>query len=648
MPKLILKSPYIKCGGDGSIGGYMRYIATRERVELIADDRPPTKRQTQLIQHLLHDFPDTKELLEYADWIAAPTKAHASALITTALECNWSKAARSEVYMKYIATRPRVERLGSHGLFGEGETVDLQKTMTELDSYKGNVWTHIISLKQEDAARLGYDHANAWRGLLRMHRNEIAKAMSIPPEHFRWYAAFHDEGDHPHVHMMAWSSKSGDGWLNQDGIQTIRSKLTNDIFKQEMLHLYEQKTVSRDELVQEARSAMAELIKEMRVGICNHPEAERLMQKLSMQLETVTGKKQYGYLPKSVKDTVNQIVDQMERLPLVSECYKRWMELQGKVDSYYNDQPRERLPLSQQKDFRGIKNAVIQEAEHIRMGEFTFEDRGIDDEDEPKEDPYCSVKFWDLREIVYDEESSAEEIDEALKSMEALAEDGDMHAQYFMGKLWLEGRLAPPSMEGAAEWFEDAAMQGNFAAQYMVAKLYLSDDPEVHDAQRGMYWMKKCADADDGYAAYRLGKEYLSGKNTLKDVGMALKYLQQSAEDGNRFAQYTLGKLCLTGEDVRYDKDTAMYWMGRAAGQEHEYAQFFVHRQDTLQPPNVMLSASRLLHHMSRIFQNNSLPKSSPNDGHIDRKRLKRLQEKRIALGHKPDDHPDYGMTMSW
>ena len=269
---------------------------------------------------------------------------------------------RSDVYMKYIATRPRAERLGDHGLFGDGDAVDLQKAMEELESYKGNVWTHIISLKREDAARLGYDHADAWRGLLRMQRNEIAKAMSMPPEHLRWYAAFHDEGDHPHVHMMAWSSRPGEGWLNQDGIQTIRSKLTNEIFKQEMLHLYEQKSVSRDELVQEARDAMADLVKGMRIGVCNHPEAEMLMQELSMQLETVKGKKQYGYLPKQVKETVNRIVDQMERLPLVGECYKRWIELQEQVDGYYDDKPREHLPLSQQKEFRSIKNAIIKEA----------------------------------------------------------------------------------------------------------------------------------------------------------------------------------------------------------------------------------------------------------------------------------------------
>ena len=244
MAKLILKSPYLKCGGSGTVSGYMRYIATRENVQIVADARPATKRQEQLIAKLLRDFPDTKELFEYEDWSAAPTKAHASAFITAALELNWDAASRSDVYMKYIATRPRAERLGSHGLFGDSDTVDLDKAMAELDVYTGNVWTHIISLRREDAARLGYDSAGAWRNLLRAHRNEIAAAMHILPENFRWHAAFHDEGEHPHVHMMAWSSDPKQGYLNQDGIRAMRSKLTNDIFKQEMLHLYEQKSAS--------------------------------------------------------------------------------------------------------------------------------------------------------------------------------------------------------------------------------------------------------------------------------------------------------------------------------------------------------------------------------------------------------------------
>ena len=293
MARLILKSPYIK--STGGTAGYLRYIATRERVEILPDDRPPTRKQEQLIAKLVKDFPDTKTLYEYASYQVKPTKAAASAFLTLALESNWDALRQSEQYLKYIATRPRAERLGSHGLFGDSDGVSLEKAMEELEQYTGNVWTHILSLKREDAARLGFDNAAAWRNLIRTHRNEIAAAMKIPPADFRWYAAFHDEGEHPHIHMMAWSAKPGQAYLTKEGIRQIKSSLTNDIFRDEMLHLYEQKTASRDELVRQARRAMLELVQAMQGGLCDHPEAERLMQELAVQLGTVKGKKTYGY-----------------------------------------------------------------------------------------------------------------------------------------------------------------------------------------------------------------------------------------------------------------------------------------------------------------------------------------------------------------
>ena len=288
MARLILKSPYIKSTGGAS--GYLRYIATRERVELIPDDRPPTRRQEQFIAKLLKDFPDSKTLYEYEDYQAKPTKVNASAFITLALESNWDAIHESGQYIKYIATRPRAERIGTHGLFSDDDTVSLEKAMAELESYTGNVWTHIISLKREDAARLGFDNAAAWRNLIRAHRNDIAAAMKIPPNDFRWYAAFHDEGEHPHIHMMAWSAKAGQAYLSKEGIHQIKSKLTNDIFRNEMLHLYEQKSESRDELVREARRAMLELVHAMQDGVCDHPDAEQLMLELAAQLGTVKGK----------------------------------------------------------------------------------------------------------------------------------------------------------------------------------------------------------------------------------------------------------------------------------------------------------------------------------------------------------------------
>ena len=323
MARLIVKSPYIKGGGGGSgPGGYLKYIGTREGVELLPSG-----------------------------------------------------------YMEYMAERPR-----SHGLFSDEDSVDMDAAMKEPNEYPGNIWTHVISLKREDAERLGYDHAPQWRNLIRAHRNEIAAAMNIPPSDFRWYAAFHDEGDHPHIHMMAWSMKPGQAYLSKDGIRKIKSTLTNDIFKQELLHTYEQKSSSRDELVRRAREEMKALAQEMQTSLGSHPEVESLMMALAAQLETVKGKKKYGYLPKAVKKTVNEIVDLMEQLPVINECYQTWWEFQCQVEDFYSEKERQRPLLSQQKEFRSIKNAVIQEVEHIRMGVVTFEDADMDE----------STKFSDL------------------------------------------------------------------------------------------------------------------------------------------------------------------------------------------------------------------------------------------------------------
>ena len=603
MARLIVKSPYIKCGGGNSAGGYMRYIATRERVELIQNDRPPTRKQEQLIAKLVKNFPDAKEMGEYGDYQEHPTKANASAFISQALEENWSDVQKSDGYMKYIATRPRAERLGSHGLFGDKDGVELDKAMAELESYTGNVWTHIISLKREDAERLGYDNARAWRNLLRAHRNDIAAAMNIPPQDFRWYAAFHDEGDHPHVHMMAWSVKPNQAYLSQDGIRQIKSKLTNDIFQQEMLHLYEQKTVSRDQLVREVRQAMRELVQQMRTRICDHPGAERLMQELALQLETVKGKKSYGYLPKKQKALVDEIVDQMEQLPTVAECYEQWWQLQGQVKDFYSEKERHRPPLSRQKEFRQIKNAVIQEAETIRLGEITFEDDTLDQSDEAEKDENVSWDFRTLRIDVQDEYSSLAERDDAAESMRELAESGNAHAQYFMGKLYRDGPLLPPDWVMARYWFDKAAKQGYAAAQYALGKLYLSDDASVHDSELGIQWLEHAAYNGNHDASYRLGKEYMRGEAVRKDTRKAMDHIYTSAQAGNPHAQYLLGKLLLQGKMVERDKEEGIQWLSQAAEQGHSYAQCLLERQSASTAPEVFLAVTRLLHHMANIFQ---------------------------------------------
>ena len=579
MARLIVKSPYIKGGAGGGPGGYLKYIGTREGVGLLPSG-----------------------------------------------------------YMEYMAERPR-----SHGLFGDEGSVDMDAAMKELNEYPGNIWMHVISLKREDAERLGYDHAAQWRNLIRAHRNEIAAAMNIPPGDFRWYAAFHDEGGHPHIHMMAWSVKPGQAYLSKDGIRKIKSALTNDIFKQEMLHTYEQKSSSRDELVRKARDEMKTLAQEMRQSIGSHPEVELLMVTLAAQLETVKSKKKYGYLPKAVKKTVDEIVDQMEQLPVIDECYQVWWELQCQIEDFYSEKERQRPPLSEQREFRSIKNAVVQEAENILMGKVTFED------EEMEETTDFSDLLHDCRElwmVTQDDTAPMGDRDEAVAQLIRKAESGDPDAQYLVGRLYRDGPVLIPDSVEAQYWFDQAAWQGMVAAQYALGQLYLTDDAEVHDTELGIQWLEYAAHHGSDCAAYRLGKEYLKGEIVERDSAKAQEYLTQSAKTGNQFAQYALGKLYLE----RGDKAEAHYWFTQSAARGNEYAQFFLDHWNNLKPPSIMLSVSRLLHHIGRIFQEQMPTPTIPGGVQIDRKRLAQLREKKIAMGHKLDDHveqtPSWTMTM--
>lgn len=567
MARLIVRSPYISGSG---VGGYLKYIGTREGVELLPVG-----------------------------------------------------------YMEYMLERPR-----SHGLFGDEDCVDMNAVAQELNKYPGNIWTHIISLKREDAERLGYDHAAQWRNLIRTHRNEIAAAMNIPPSDFRWYAAFHDEGVHPHIHMMAWSAKPGQAYLSKDGIRKIKSVLTNDIFKQEMLHTYEQKSTSRDELVRKTRGELKSLVQEMQTSIGSHPEVEALMMTLAAQLETVKGKKKYGYLPKTVKKTVNEIVNQLEQMPVINECYQAWWELQCQIEDFYSKKERRRPPLSEQKEFRPIKNAVIQEAENIRMGKVTFEDEEMEEATDSSD---LSYDCWELWMVTQDNTAPIADRDEAAAQLISKAESGDPSAQYLVGKLYQDGPVLIPDSVEARYWFDQSARQGYTPAQYALGKLYLSDDTEVCDTVLGVQWLEYAAHHGSDCAVYRLGKEYLKGEIVERDITKAVEYLTQSAETGNQYAQYALGKLYLDSQD----REQAHYWFTRSAAQGNEYAQFFLERWDNLKPTSIMLSITRLLYYMSRIFQEQMPVPTVPGGIRIDRKRLVQLREKKIAMGHKADDHEE-------
>ena len=271
------------------------------------------------------------------------------------------------IYMRYIATRPRAEKHGEHGLFGAEDAVDLEKATQELQTHEGNVWTIIYSLRREDAARLGYDNAASWRALLRSKQADFAEAMQIPPSQLRWYAAFHDEGDHQHIHMMLWSDDPKYGFLRKDKLLHLQSVLTNMIYADELKEVYVQKDIAYKDVTEAARAAMRRIIDQLE-SVENPPESiQKKLLELALELRTVSGKKQYGYLKKPLKDKVDSIVDELEMLPEVAEYYAVWNDLRDTLEGYYKNRLRQHNPLSQQKEFRAIKNAVIQEAERLRF-----------------------------------------------------------------------------------------------------------------------------------------------------------------------------------------------------------------------------------------------------------------------------------------
>lgn len=271
------------------------------------------------------------------------------------------------IYMRYIATRPRAEKHEGHGLFGAEPHVDLEKTMQELKAHEGNVWTIIYSLRREDAARLGYDNAESWRLTLLAHQNDFAEAMQIPPEHLHWYAAFHDEGEHPHIHMMLWSDDLRYGFLRKDRLLHMQSVLTNTIYADELKELYIQKDVAYKEVTEAAREIMRKIVDRMESTAEPPVSIQQKLLGFALELRTVSGKKQYGYLKKPLKDMVDSIVDELEKLPEVAAYYAVWNGLRDTLEGYYKNRPRQHNPLSQQKEFRAIKNAIIQEAERLRQ-----------------------------------------------------------------------------------------------------------------------------------------------------------------------------------------------------------------------------------------------------------------------------------------
>ncbi len=343
----------------------MKYIATREGVEVLTGKGPATEKQKEMVAKLLKDFPDVRDSFEYEDYKQAPTLHTASALISAALDSHMQNLQSENGYLKYIATRPGAEKHGAHGLLGRQENTDLPVAMHDLTAHDGNVWTIIYSLHREDAERLGYNNAAAWRKLLVSQQNKFAEAFHVPVSALHWYAAYHDADTHPHIHMMIWTDQKAT--LKRTDVVKMCSVMTNQIFQAELENLYIRKDAAYKDVTEAARVVMRELVDCMESVSEPAASIQQKLLELALELRMVSGKKQYGYLKKPLKDMVDSIVDELEKLPEVAAYYSVWNGLRDTLEGYYKNRPRQHNPLFQQKEFRAIKNAIIQEAERLRQ-----------------------------------------------------------------------------------------------------------------------------------------------------------------------------------------------------------------------------------------------------------------------------------------
>lgn len=385
MAKLVTKFKYLKPNRKVSTGGYAKYIATREGVEKIDSSQkfaPATAKQKNLIEKILKDFPDSKDMFECADYLEKQNVGSASDFISRVMEDYAYEISGRKAYADYIATRPRAERFGSHGLFtDDGVQVQLSKVSEELDRHKGNIWTAIISIRREDAERLGFNTGTRWRDMLRTQTEALAKNLKIPMANLRWYAAFHNESHHPHVHLIAYSTVENEGYLTQNGVENLRSSFAKDIFQQDLLCIYERQSEHRDKLRAEARDIVEDLVSKINSEIYISVSIQHKLLELADRLSQTKGKKVYGYLKPDVKALIDSIVEKLANDSRIKKLYDLWYEQKENTIRTYTDEMPDRIPLVQNKDFKSIKNAVIKEALKLNVTEDEAEESENTDEE---------------------------------------------------------------------------------------------------------------------------------------------------------------------------------------------------------------------------------------------------------------------------
>ena len=631
LSQIIVTSRYLKSGTQKSKNkrrNYTKYIATRETVEVrdqnIMDRNDnATKNQEQLLNDLLSDFPEAKKYLEYEDYTVNPTVENASELISTIIERNADVIGNRQNFVGYMAMRPGVQKRGSHGLFNEkDEPIILDRVANEIANHKGNVWSHVISLRREDAIRLGYDNSEAWRQLVMRHISDIAKNQKISLCNLKWYAAFHDTTHHPHIHLLVYSENTKEGFLTNEEINKIRSAFANDIFHDDLQSIYQEQTLSRDELKAVSKTEFESVVRKIQQSDFENPQLENLIRKLYSQLQNVKGKKVYGYLPQEVKETVNSIFSELANDDNIRQLYEKWCSLESLKYKTYTQKEKELPPLVDNKVFQPVRNMIIRtvldmnypvidveieetdpteqfenddfyvdispqfdESEQSENDKVTFSNNDdltaedfiwsgenavtVDVDDAPKSKYYLkwSSSYKEACKLIYNKRSKLEDFQKAEQLLLNESGAGNVLAIQDLGKLYSTDKLGEKDEKKSFSFYEEA-FQG-FMEIEPDSDFMFPYEPKFDGQIMKPVNMRS-------YVWYRIGKMHCYGLGTEQDYAQSFEWFLKSAHEGNKFAQYSLANLYYYGNGVEKDLSQAFWWYRKSSEQGQPYASYAV------------------------------------------------------------------------
>ncbi len=582
-----------------------------------------TENQKQLLNDLLLDFPEAKRYLEYEDYTANPTVENASELISTIIERNADVIGNRQNFVGYMAMRPGVQKRGSHGLFNEkDEPIILDRVANEIANHKGNVWSHVISLRREDAIRLGYDNSEAWRQLVMRHISDIAKNQKISLCNLKWYAAFHDTTHHPHIHLLVYSENTKEGFLTNEGINKIRSAFANDIFHDDLQSIYQEQTLSRDELKAVSKTEFESVVRKIQQGDFENPQLENFIRKLYSQLQNVKGKKVYGYLPQEVKETVNSIFSELAKDDNIRQLYEKWCSLECLKYKSYTQKEKELPPLVDNKVFQPVRNMIIRtvldmndfskisepeflensdgilenfseeiplqfdESEQSENDKVAFSDNDdltaedfiwsgenavtVDTVDYQSQSKYYlkwSTVYKEACKIIYNKQSKLEDFQKAEQLLLNESRSGNVLAIHDLGKLYSTEKLGEKKDEKSFSFYREAL--------HALTVIEPNADSMLPYEPRYEGQNMKSADMRS-YVWYRIGKMHCYGLGTEQDYEKAFEWFLKSAQEGNKFAQYSLANLYYYGNGVEKDLSQAFWWYRKSSEQGQPYASYAV------------------------------------------------------------------------